>query len=94
LTSDILAGFSTFCLTKAFSIHCACAKEIMSHMWSGCFRASLHVVHDPADVVGLRSSSVILWSQLAIVDLDLPMTLNGLALGLLNANLTRLDILM
>jgi hypothetical protein len=40
----------------------------------------------------LRSSIVILWSQWAIVELNLPTALNGLAFGLSKADLSLLEI--
>jgi hypothetical protein len=48
----------------------------------------------PLHFAGFQTLPVVLWSQWAIIELDLPTTLHVLAFSLSNANLTMLDISM
>jgi hypothetical protein len=57
------------------------------------FHASA-ILNEPLAFQRLRSLSVVLQRQWTIVDLNLPTSLDCLAFGLSNANLTLLDILM
>jgi hypothetical protein len=50
----MLVVLSVFRLMDPFFFRCACAKKITQHARCGYFQASLCVVRDLVDVIGLR----------------------------------------